>query len=235
MNNLKIWSGCLETMKYYFGNDIYLKHKLSILKGVIFDCDGVIIDSKDSNTKYYNLIKEKLGLPLMNREEEEYVHVHTVYESVKFIVPKDKLEEAIEISKEIEYREVLDLIKLEEGLREFLNLLKDMGIRCAINTNRTTTIDLIIDKFELKDYFDPIVTANRLKKPKPDPESVNFIIDRWRVCVDEVVYIGDSIVDEETAKNSHVDFWAYKNFDLSAKLYVPDYFSLRNWFLNTKF
>ncbi len=208
----------------------YLKEKIPVLKGIIFDCDGVLIDSRNSNVRYYNMIKEKLGLPPMNKEEENFVHTHTVFESIKFIVPQERYEEALEISKSIPYEKILELIRLENGLVEFLNLLKEMNIKMAVNTNRTTTMELILEKFNLKGYFDPVITANKLMNPKPHPESVNLILKHWGLKPNEVTYIGDSEVDEKTARNGDIDFWSYKNFLLKADLYIPDYNTLHNWF-----
>ena len=58
---------------------------MATLKLVIFDCDGVMFDSKDANRKYYNLLLEQFGHPLMNEEEEDYVHSHNVFDSVSHI------------------------------------------------------------------------------------------------------------------------------------------------------
>ena len=217
-------------MKSFSQYERYLKEKISVLRGIIFDCDGVLINSRDSNVRYYNMIKERLGLPPMSKEEEDFVHTHTVLESIRFIVPQERYEEAVEISRTIPYKEVLKLIKLEDGLIEFLDLLKDINIKMAVNTNRTTTMGLILEKFNLKGYFDPVITADKLTNPKPHPESVNLILTYWKLKPDEVVYIGDSEVDEKTAKNANVDFWSYKNFFLKANLYIPDYDTLSNRF-----
>ena len=56
------------------------------LKGVIFDCDGVLVASKEANKQYYNLILKGLGMPPMNSEQEDYMHMHTVDESIKYLV-----------------------------------------------------------------------------------------------------------------------------------------------------
>ncbi len=178
------------------------KHK----EGIIFDCDGVIINSKDANTKFYNMILEKLNMPRMSPSQEEYVHSHTVYESIKHIVPSSMFEKAIEIGREISYMEVIDLIKIEDGLLDFLDVLKNMNKRCAINTNRTNTMPIILNTFNLNDYFDPVVTAEVVKNPKPHPESIFYILKKWKTTPEKVIFIGDSRVDELTAKNVPVDF-----------------------------
>jgi HAD superfamily hydrolase (TIGR01549 family) len=192
-------------------------------KGIIFDCDGVIINSRDANVKFYNLILKELGLPNMNKDQEDYVHSHTVYESIKYIVPEYMFKKALEIGKEISYTAVLDSIRLEDGIIDFLNILKEQGKKCAINTNRTNTMSLILSTYKLEPYFQPVVTAETIKNPKPHPESVFFILKKWSVNPTEVLFIGDSKVDELTAKNVPIDFVSYKNNKLNGVFYISNY------------
>lgn len=201
------------------------------IKGFIFDCDGVLIDSREANLCYYNLILRKLGLPDMDAECADYVHTHTVQESISRIVPPALLDQAVQVAKGIPYAQVLELIRLEKGLQPLLNWLKKQGFLLAINTNRTTTMDSLLEHFALTDIFYPVVTALKVKRPKPDPESVDLILQIWSeqagtIRADQVVYIGDSAVDEQTARSAGVEFWAYKNPDLSAAVHVFDFETL---------
>lgn len=196
---------------------------ISRKKGVIFDCDGVIIDSKKANVEFYNLILRELNLPPMNKQQEDIVHSHTVFESIKHIVPEELFEKALEIGKKISYIEVLHLIELENGLIDLLETLKKLGKRCAINTNRTTTMPVILSKYNLDKYFDPVVTATMVKNPKPHPESVFLILREWNMEPSEVFFIGDSNVDEKTAQNVPVDFVSYKNENLNGIFNINNY------------
>ncbi|WP_461834265.1 HAD family hydrolase [Desulfothermus sp.] len=204
-------------MKFDYKN--FFLHK----KGIIFDCDGVIINSKDANIKFYNLILKELGLPEMDKSEEDYVHSHTVYESIKHIVPEQLFPKALEIGKKISYTAVIDLIKLEDGLIDFLMMLKNMEKKCAINTNRTNTMPIILENFHLKSFFDPVVTAQSVKNPKPHPESIFFILKKWNLAPCDVAFIGDSKVDEKTAKSVPVDFISYKNNKLDSIANINSY------------
>ena len=67
---------------------------------------------------------------------------------------------------------------MEPHLIETLKTLKDRGIKTAISTNRTTTMEYIMEKFDLNQYFDMVVTAlpKDVKNPKPHPESVEKIL-----------------------------------------------------------
>lgn len=198
------------------------------IQGVVFDCDGVLIDSREANIRFYNLILEALALPPMNPDSEEYVHCHTVQESIAHIVPEGRYEEALEAARQITYSRVLDLIRLQPGLVGLLETLQRLGCVCAVNTNRTNTIGLILDRFDLGCYFDPVVTSNMVSQPKPHPESLLSILEQWELSRDRVVFIGDSWVDEQTARSAGVTFWAYRNDELQAEHVIWDYADLEN-------
>jgi phosphoglycolate phosphatase-like HAD superfamily hydrolase len=196
------------------------------IQGVVFDCDGVLIDSREANIRFYNLILEALSLPPMKPESEEFVHCHTVQESIAHIVPEGRYEEALEAAKDISYSRVLDHIRLQPGLVGLLETLQHLGRSCAVNTNRTNTIGLILDRFDLGRYFDPVVTANMVRQPKPHPESLLAILEQWDLSRDRVVFIGDTWVDEQTASSAGVAFWAYRNNELQAGHVIWDYADL---------
>lgn len=203
---------------------------LEQVKGVIFDCDGVLVDSRDANRMYYNLIREGLGMLSITPEEEAYVHMHSVTECLARIIPADRLEEADEVRRNLNYEDIFPYIFLEDGLVEFLDILAGRNIRLAVHTNRTNTVERLLRHFEIDRYFHPVVSAGSLKRPKPDPEGVHRILDAWELPGASVAYIGDSALDERSALASGVPFWSYKNPGLSAAMYVPDFATLGSCF-----
>ena len=121
---------------------IYLNHLirkdiLANARGIVFDCDGVLIDSLDANTFYYNSIRAAFDLPEMSLEMRDYTHAHNIWESLRCIVPEDKFEAAWQMKLDYDYRQVLAHIKLEPGLRELLGWLRSAGQKMSINTSRT--------------------------------------------------------------------------------------------------
>ncbi|MDY7001304.1 MAG: HAD-IA family hydrolase, partial [Thermodesulfobacteriota bacterium] len=126
----------------------------------------------------------------------------------------------------IDYREVLPFLKPESGLYPLLSTLSAVGINCAVYTNRTTTMDLVLEKFALQQYFHPVVTASTVRA-KPHPEGMHKILHTWRAKPREVAYIGDSEVDADTAEASGVPFWSYKDETLKAEMHLFDLWSLR--------
>lgn len=200
-----------------------MTNNIKAKKGIIFDCDGVLIESRKANQTFYNLILQALGLQTMSRQQEEYVHSHTVQESIRHIVPESRLQEALEAARGISYTQVLSHIELQAGLEDLLQTLRDKGLMSGINTNRTNTMGLILQRFGLNGYFQPVVTSDMVKRPKPDPESLFMVLENWGLDVGQVVFIGDSLVDAQAAKDAGIDFWAYRNPDLQAELHVFDF------------
>ncbi|NDY55907.1 HAD-IA family hydrolase [Desulfovibrio sulfodismutans] len=211
----------------YVCSPLAVPDELSAVRGVVFDCDGVLVDSLDANRMYYNLIRERMGLLSMTPEEEEYVHAHSVTKSMARIIPPERLEEAEAIRRGFDYRDIMPYVYLEPGLRELLVLLRQKNVRMGILTNRTNTMDLVLETFDLSLFFYPVVTAGRISHPKPCPEGLHRILAAWELSASQVAYIGDTALDERAARAAGVTFWAYKNPALLAAMHIPNYDSLR--------
>jgi phosphoglycolate phosphatase len=201
---------------------------------VIYDCDGVLFDSFEANTKLYNDFCVKMGREPLRPEEMEYVHTHTVYEAIHFIFGKDEEMEkgALELLKQIDLREYIVYLKMEPNLLQTLDRLKEKGIIRAISTNRTTSMKHIMERFGLWPFFDMVVTALDVKNPKPHPESIEKIIQAFNLNREEAIFIGDSEVDQQTAKSSGIKFIAYKNRGIANDAFIQDHLDLFNLLLN---
>ncbi|MCX8117063.1 MAG: HAD family hydrolase [Desulfobacterota bacterium] len=195
---------------------------------VIYDCDGVLFDSFEANSRLYNDLCARVGREPLGEDERAYVHSHTVYESIRFLFGKgDDLErKALEALKEVDLRDYIAYLKMEPHLLETLNRLKKDGVLRAINTNRTTSMKHIMDRFGLWPVFDMVVTALDVKHPKPHPESIEKILRQLHLTRDEVVFVGDTEVDQQTARASGIPFIAYKNGALEADFHIDDHLDL---------
>jgi phosphoglycolate phosphatase len=212
-------------------NPLLRPGNMSRIKGFIFDCDGVLFESREANRRYYNHILERMGLGPMDGEQEEYVHAHSVHHSIARIVPPERLKEADAVRASIRYEQFFAYMRPEPGLYELLSAIRGLGYRLAVNTNRTTTMDLLLERFELERFFLPVITAGRVTSPKPHPEGLHMILDSWRAGPEEVVFIGDSRLDERAALAAGVVFWSYKDETLHASHLVTDFWSMRQYLL----
>lgn len=190
------------------------------IKVVIFDCDGVLFDSRQANVNFYNSIRAHFGLPPMSKEEEDFVHMHTAYESVKHIFRNTPyVDVAQQYRVEKDYSPFIKDMKMEPGLKKLLKKLKPF-FGLAISTNRSNTIGPVLEHFGLKDFFDVVVSSLDVENIKPHPESLYKILDHFKVSNKNAVYVGDSIIDYKMAKSADMLFIAYKNKELAADFHV---------------
>ena len=190
------------------------------VSAVIFDCDGVMFDSRQANINYYNHILAHFGLPPMTTEDIEFVHMNTAMESLNHI-----FRDSPYVARAQEYRLNLDYIPfikdmvMEPGLKEVLDFLKpDFGL--AVATNRSNTIGKVLELNGLSQYFDIVVSSLDVKNPKPHPEPVFKILDFFGIEPQECLYVGDSEVDFQVCQAAGVPLIAYKNKALKAHTHV---------------
>ncbi|MDR0339340.1 MAG: HAD family hydrolase [Desulfovibrio sp.] len=199
------------------------------LHGLVFDIDGVMLDSRTSNMEFYNLIRRAVQLPPLTRGEEDYCQMATVEESLAHIIPAEYGDAAKEACARINYEEqILPLLSLEPGLLEVLHWLQLWQVRLAIFTNRSSTVEELLRYFGLESFFDPVMTASACP-PKPDPAGLLTILDHWGLAPDDIAFLGDSRVDAMAAKAADVPFWAFRNQSLAARLHVDGFFKLISW------
>ena len=206
------------------------------IRCVIYDCDGVLFDSIEANKRLYNDLCSVVGRGQLKEEEINYVHSHTVNEAIHLIFGGDDALEkrALESLKQVDLREYIGYLKMEPYLLQILNLLKANGIIRVINTNRTTSMPHIMERFHLWPFFDMVVTALDVNNPKPHPESIEKIIQKFNLNKEEVVFIGDSEVDQQAAKSAGIKFISYKNREIANDAFIDDHLALLNVILNSR-
>lgn len=186
---------------------------------VIYDCDGVLFDSLDANRRLYNHICVSVGRSPLTDAELAFCHMHTVFECLHYLFSHDAAHEAraSEFLKGVNLSDFIDYLKMEPHVFEILDALRARGIATAISTNRTTTMQPIMDRFNLRPHFDVVVCALDVARPKPNPESVEKILAELSGDRDRTLYVGDSEVDRKTARSAGVRFVAYKHTELSGE------------------
>jgi phosphoglycolate phosphatase len=197
--------------------------RINLIKLVAFDCDGVLFDSRLSNIAFYNGILTHFGRPLLSPEAVDYIHSHTVLESLAHIFQSyPDLEAVFAFTHNFDYSPFIAMMVEEPHLREFLQFLR-RDRYTALATNRTTTTEAVLNYHGLADDFDLVVSAQDVSRPKPHPESFVRILTHFNLSPSEAIYIGDSRVDEQFAANAGVPFVAYRNPSLNADYYLESF------------
>ena len=194
-----------------------------MLKLVAFDCDGVLFDSQQANIAFYNAILAHFDRPPLAPEAVDYIHSHTVLESLNHLFNGyPDLSAVFHFARSFDYSPFISMMIEEPFLREFFRFLRP-GCFLALATNRTTTTRAVLTYHGLADNFDLVVSAQDVSNPKPHPESFVRILEHFRLSPREAIYIGDSRVDEQFAANAGVPFVAYRNPGLTANYYLDSF------------
>ena len=187
---------------------------------VIFDLDGTLLDTLDDLWAAVNTALKKFSLPLRTREEVRGFVGNGIVKLMERAVgqaEKEVLEGALAEFKRYYGEHCEDETKPYEGIIELLTALKAKGIRTAVVSNKA---DFAVKKLA-EGYFEGLLEyavgeneeAGIRKKPAPD--SLLAVMQSMGAGTSSTVYIGDSEVDIQTAKNAGVDCisvtWGFKD------------------------
>ena len=190
------------------------------LKVVAFDCDGVLFDTKKANMAYYNNLLNCFGKPSMSAEQFAYTHKHTIDESLVYLFDDKNLLDSVKAyRKTMSYSPFLRIMKIEPCLKSLLKSLRPT-YKTAIATNRTDTMKRVLSQHGLEKSFDLVVTALDVKRPKPYPDQLDRLLDFFDCKPRQVLYVGDSDLDQKAAEAAGVSFVAYHNNSISADYHI---------------
>jgi HAD superfamily hydrolase (TIGR01509 family) len=176
-----------------------------MLKAIIFDIDGVLLDSFEANLKFYQDLMIKAGYRPPTREEFPAIFHFSMMDAIKSLTKSDSEEEIKRIwelgrSREVGYG--LDLLTTPEGIEEVLEQL-NKDYKLGIVTSRVRESVYEFPKLaKLEKYFKVAVSYQDTTKHKPDPEPLLLAAHKLGVKPEECVYIGDVENDITAARSA---------------------------------
>jgi len=189
-----------------------------MIKAVLFDVDGVLIDSFDANLKFYQDLFVKNGYKSLTRETFLTISHMTMIDVIK-IVTKSKDESEInriwKMGKDgvIPYSD--NLLVSPQNYDLVIERLKEKYM-LGIVTNRVqghVFLTKQIAKYE--NYFKTVICYEDTKKHKPHPNPLLLAAKRLGITPQEAVYVGDTASDVEAAKGAHMKVILYSKDNLS--------------------
>lgn len=176
---------------------------------VIFDLDGTLLDTLDDLTGSVNTALRKNGMPERTRDEVCSFVGNGILKLMERAVPQGQANPLFAAAFQ-DFREdyavhCSDHTKPYPGIMPVLKQLRDEGYRLAIVSNKA---DFAVK--ELRDiYFDGLIDVaigeRESVRKKPAPDTVLTALYELGAGKEEAVYVGDSEVDIETAKNAGMD------------------------------
>lgn len=194
-------------------------------KAVIFDMDGTILNTLEDLKNATNYSLRQFGMPERSLEEVRMFVGNGIRKLVERAVPSSTSEEKIAqvLDVFLEYYEIhsADNTSPYPGILELVEKLKKSGIKTAVSTNKADVPAQELGREYFNGIFDLIVGQQDGLKVKPAPDSVNKILSILDIQKKDAIYIGDSDVDVQTAKNSGLDFigvsWGFRGREFLEK------------------
>ena len=192
-----------------FQSFIFIGGKGKMYKLAIFDLDGTILDTIDDLADSTNHILAKNNYPTHSKEDIRSFVGNGIYMLIKRALPKDTAEEEVlNVQKQFSayYKQhCCDKTKPYQGIIELLEQLKKHSVKLAVVSNKGDfAVKILMDDY-FPDLFDYSVGEKENVRKKPAPDSVNEVLRVLNVALQDSVYIGDSEVDIQTAKNAKMD------------------------------
>jgi len=208
-----------------------------VLKAVIFDLDGTLINSAIPFEKMkLKIIKylEEAGVTtgLLNKKMLNFEITRRAIDDLKnkgfsqqYI--RETLCEVSRIMNEVEL-ESLDGASLIPGVPETLKALKERGLKLGLMTRSCREYaEKILKRFNIRKYFDAVIARDDVENPKPDPTHAIRLLDLLDVSAEEALFIGDHWSDAECAKRSGLKFVLFSREEDNLQLPISDVLKIR--------
>ena len=172
-----------------------------MLKAVLFDIDGTIVDSKEANIAFCQQIFQAAGYTPPEPERVSslfHLPMTQLIEALATHLSAQEVQKLVALRKNVSYPVNLQKIPLHS--KKILQSLSSM-YKLAIVTSRSQQgAKNYFSSAKSQDFFSTIVAIDDVQNPKPHPEPLLLATQRLGVDVREAVYIGDTHVDVAAAK-----------------------------------
>jgi len=190
------------------------------MKIIIFDFDGVILDSENSHFIAFNEGLKNLNI---NISEDEYYSKYISFDDRGVItnvvndknisVTNEEIDMIIKNKNDYFESRLIDNSKLFPGVEELIiQLSKNFVLSIGSGANRSEIIKTLKNN-NIYDYFEIIVSADEVNNPKPNPETYNRVLDNINTDfnINEIIVIEDSPGGIEAAKSAGLKCIAITN------------------------
>jgi len=174
-----------------------------MLKAIIFDLDGTLVDSQPLLYKSYNTVFTKAGFPLNKKDWEMWIHNSwAATEWIKYkklpLVPSELRAE----KKKIYEKLVIKELKLKPGVRTLVNNLWKKYPLAIASASRIESIKLCLKKFKLEKKFKILCAEENSMRGKPFPDIFLKTAELLHVKPEDCLVFEDSVAGLTAAKSA---------------------------------
>lgn len=186
-------------------------------KAIIFDKDGVIINTKPIHYEVLSFFLNEMGLYITEEEYNAYCGITSIE---LFIRLNNKFNKNYDINTMVDkfQRKYINAIRENADIKPIKNVdvlikkLYENKFKLAVASSaKREKIDLVLSRFELTDYFDVIVSGFEVNNSKPHPDIFLKAAEKLKVDPKECIVIEDSTNGIKAAKSANMFCIGYNN------------------------
>jgi len=175
------------------------------IKLVIFDLDGTLIDAYLAIISSFNYTMKRFNRPLQSAAVIRKAVGWGDKNLLAPFVPAKDLEKALSVYRRHHRKSLIIHSRLFPGVRRLLKKIKGKSYKLAVASNRPTAFSLILLRdLKIRQYFDQVLCADKLKYGKPHPDILNKIMRRASLTAGQCVYVGDMVIDAQAGSRAGV-------------------------------
>jgi pyrophosphatase PpaX len=189
-----------------------------MIKAVIFDVDGVLIDSFEANLKFYQNIMTHFGYRPPTREEYPNYFYLTMWDAIKMmtgLTEEEEIEKIWQVSKSRNGMYPLELLKVPDGLKLTIAILNEKYSLGIVTSRVRECVYESPDLAEIQNYFQVAISYDDTENHKPHPEPLLLSMEKLGVKPEEAVYIGDAQSDIIAARAAGMKMIIYSKQTLA--------------------
>lgn len=185
---------------------------------IIFDMDGTLLNTIDDLKDSVNFALEQFGMPQRSLADIKKFVGNGVFRLMELAVPQGtqnpSFDDAFAVFKEHYSLHCNDKTRPYDGILNLLEDLSKKGYKLAIVSNKYYDAVVELNQLYFSKYISVAIGEKEGISKKPAPDTVNVALSMLGSKAENSVYIGDSEVDIQTAKNSNLDFicvsWGFR-------------------------
>lgn len=181
-----------------------MESKLGLIKGIIFDLDGVLIDSFCAWHKLLNYALKSFNKKTLSKKEFEKFWGQGMEKDIEILLPEITISELQKFYEE-NFIKFSNYVKIFPETKFVLKKIKEKNILISIASNSAPKIvDYSIRATKIDGFIDYYVGASNSTKGKPEPDILLKILEHLKLKNEEVIFVGDSLFDIEAGKKANV-------------------------------
>jgi phosphoglycolate phosphatase len=190
------------------------------IKLIMFDLDGTLIETASEIKDAVNDTLNHFQLNLVTQEQVNDWIGHGTHRLLIKALAEIKNCSVSEIENWTELKNISQVFnsnyqkrcgtssQLYPHVKTVLKHLVLNNIRIAVVTNKESAYThTILKQHQLDEVFDLVISGDTLAAKKPDPAGITYCLNRFQLTPTQALFVGDSSIDAQTAKNAGVPVW----------------------------